>query len=146
MQQLTAEDVKLFFANTQQITFEVTERCNLNCKYCGYGSLYNNKDPRHNNNLTTNDALALLRKIKELWSKGYDVSGPSVIHISFYGGEPLLNMSLIRQIIDYVESEMKTFSKDFQFSMTTNAVLLRKYIVTTQYPYRNRYAAFTLAN
>ena len=101
---------------------------NLNCKYCGYGSLYNNKDPRHNNNLTTNDALALLRKIKELWSKGYDVSGPSVIHISFYGGEPLLNMSLIRQIIDYVESEMKTFSKDFQFSMTTNAVLLRKYI------------------
>lgn len=128
MQQLTAEDVKLFFANTQQITFEVTERCNLNCKYCGYGSLYNNKDPRHNNNLTTNDALALLRKIKELWSKGYDVSGPSVIHISFYGGEPLLNMSLIRQIIDYVESEMKTFSKDFQFSMTTNAVLLRKYI------------------
>ena len=66
MQQLTAEDIKLFFANTQQITFEVTERCNLNCKYCGYGSLYNNKDPRHNNNLTTNDALVLLKKIKEL--------------------------------------------------------------------------------
>lgn len=128
MQQLTAENIKLFFANTQQITFEVTERCNLNCKYCGYGSLYNNKDPRHNDNLTKNDAITLLRKIKELWTKGYDVSGPAIIHISFYGGEPLLNMELICQIIDYVESEMKNFAKEFIFSMTTNAILLRKYI------------------
>lgn len=26
-------DIKAFFANTPQITFEVTEKCNLNCTY-----------------------------------------------------------------------------------------------------------------
>ena len=128
MKQLTAQDIKLFFANTQQITFEVTERCNLNCKYCGYGSLYNNKDPRHNGNLTKTNALALLKNIKELWGNGYDASGPSVIHVSFYGGEPLLNMELIRQVVDYVESDMRNDSKKFVYSMTTNATLLRRYI------------------
>lgn len=128
MKQLTAHDIKLFFANTQQITFEVTERCNLNCKYCGYGSLYNNKDPRHNNNLTVDNALALLRKMKELWDSGYDISGRSIIHVSFYGGEPLINMGLVYEIIDYIETELGGYSKEFMYSMTTNAVLLHNYI------------------
>ncbi len=31
-------------ANTPQITFEVTDLCNLNCVYCGYGKLYADND------------------------------------------------------------------------------------------------------
>ncbi|MBQ8959313.1 MAG: hypothetical protein IJ057_13575 [Bacteroidales bacterium] len=27
-------------ANTPQITFEVTDACNLCCEYCAYGKLY----------------------------------------------------------------------------------------------------------
>ncbi len=30
--------------NLRQITFEVTDRCNLKCKYCGYGEFYDNYD------------------------------------------------------------------------------------------------------
>lgn len=37
---LTGNDVKWNLCNTRQIIFEVTERCNLRCYYCGYGSLY----------------------------------------------------------------------------------------------------------
>ena len=37
---LTALDVKRQLANLKQLTFEVTNICNLNCRYCGYGDFY----------------------------------------------------------------------------------------------------------
>lgn len=33
---IKACNIKEYLANTPQITFEVTERCNLSCVYCGY--------------------------------------------------------------------------------------------------------------
>jgi len=48
---LSSEIVKNTFANTRQITFELTERCNLNCEYCGYGVLYGDFLPRQNKDL-----------------------------------------------------------------------------------------------
>ena len=32
--------------NLSQVTFEVTDACNLQCKYCGYGELYDGYDTR----------------------------------------------------------------------------------------------------
>lgn len=32
----------------KQIVFEVTDSCNLKCKYCGYGDLYSGYDERTN--------------------------------------------------------------------------------------------------
>jgi len=34
---LEVKDVEVSLANTPQITFEITDACNLNCDYCGYG-------------------------------------------------------------------------------------------------------------
>lgn len=36
MVELSADNVLEYLANTPQITFEITERCNLSCIYCGY--------------------------------------------------------------------------------------------------------------
>lgn len=36
--------------NLGQITFEVTDACNLKCKYCGYGEFYGHYDNRNNQN------------------------------------------------------------------------------------------------
>ena len=36
---LTEEQIFSKLVNLEQLTFEVTDACNLNCKYCGYGSL-----------------------------------------------------------------------------------------------------------
>lgn len=99
MIKLTPEEVKECLATTPQITFEVTERCNLNCTYCGYGKLYSDKDSRSDRNLHADDAIAFLSFIKKLWEDGYDTTGESVVYISFYGGEPLLNMPFIKEIV-----------------------------------------------
>ena len=128
MIKLTPEEVKECLATTPQITFEVTERCNLNCTYCGYGKLYSDKDSRSDRNLHADDAIAFLSFIKKLWEDGYDTTGESVVYISFYGGEPLLNMPFIKEIVFFVENQLQSYNKHFVFSMTTNAILLPHYI------------------
>lgn len=125
---ITEQNIKEFFANSPQITFEVTERCNLRCKYCGYGELYGNKNHSHNRDLQIDDAIRVLEYIRSLWLEGYDSNGKSNIYISFYGGEPLLNMDFVKNIISYIEREMNMFEKKFIYSMTTNALLLKKHI------------------
>lgn len=125
---ITSSQIKSYFANTPQISFEVTERCNLHCKYCGYGELYNNKGKRFNRNLDINDAICLLKSIKGLWEEGYDATGISNVYVSFYGGEPLLNIRLIKEIVSFIEEYMSGFNRKFIYTMTTNAILLKDHI------------------
>ena len=46
--------------NLRQLVFEVTERSNLNCKYCGYGEMYNNYDSRNQKHLEIAKGLRLI--------------------------------------------------------------------------------------
>jgi uncharacterized protein len=45
----------------------------------------------------------------------------------FFGGEPLLNMEFIKQIVNYLE-ENPCSVRYFTFSMTTNSILLERYM------------------
>ena len=90
--------IKLELANLKQIVFEVTERCNLNCKYCGYGQLYNFYDPRHYNDLNVLKAKTLINYLIKLWDSNLYSSYENSVVFSFYGGEPLLNMEFIKQM------------------------------------------------
>lgn len=51
--------------------------------------------------------------------------------ISFYGGEPLLEMKLIHEIIAYANKVFK--GKNIRYNMTTNATLLNDEIVKFLY-------------
>ena len=53
---ITSEKVTNLIANLPQLVFEVTDACNLKCKYCAYGELYNDYDKRENKKyLETNE-------------------------------------------------------------------------------------------
>lgn len=127
MKYLDDISIKRTLANTRQIVFEVTERCNLNCYYCGYGSFYSDRGKRTNDDLNYQRAILFLEYMKALWQSEYSDSHNRSICISFYGGEPLLNMKLIQKIIAYIEANMKDVGRIFQYAMTTNALLLNKY-------------------
>ncbi len=114
-------------ANTNQLTLEVTESCNLNCKYCGYGELYNSYDKRDGGSLSFSMAKTIIDYIFDFWHSDYNRSQNNPKRISFYGGEPLLKVKLIKQIIEYVDSKKKS-SDLIKYSMTTNAVLLGSHI------------------
>ena len=80
---LTEEQIFSKLVNLEQLTFEVTDACNLNCKYCGYGSLYSTHEKRENT-------------FMDIWSVHLGITSPRKIIFGFYGGEPLLNMPLIK--------------------------------------------------
>lgn len=111
----------------KQVVFEVTDSCNLNCKYCGYGDMYTGYDARKGQNLSFRDAKAIIDYLLELWDKSKQTSLDEFVAISFYGGEPLINMKLIKDIVLYLES-LKHTPRFFRYSMTTNAILLDRYM------------------
>lgn len=45
---ITKEDIEQNLINLRQLVFEVTDSCNLRCKYCGYADLYEGYDKREN--------------------------------------------------------------------------------------------------
>ena len=116
---ITSEDVKRSLSNSPQLTFEITDACNLKCEYCGYGKFYSDYDERKSTRLSPQRAKVLLDYLGSLWRSEFNVSHSQNVYISFYGGEPLMNVPFIKEIISYVE-ELDCPSRSFTFNMTAN--------------------------
>lgn len=115
------------FNSTQQLVFEVTDKCNLNCTYCSYGPLYTNYDERYKKDLDFKTIKAVLDYYAPFWEKRAKANYKEKINISFYGGEPLMKLKLIKKTIYYLKE--KNYPEDFfTFSLTTNALLLKESI------------------
>lgn len=109
--------------STKNVTFVVTESCNLACTYCyechKNASMIMNKETAKKaiDMLLENDRAADYINSKET---------PCVI-IEFIGGEPLLQIDLMDYICDYFRyktSEMRHPWRDYHmFSITTNGIL-----------------------
>ena len=127
-QYIKPEDIIFLLANLPQLVFEVTDACNLQCKYCGYGYFYDDYDKRENQKLSTEKAMRLIDYLVSYWNSNMNQSFKHRVYISFYGGEPLLNMPFIESIVDYANSKIKNSNLILEFSMTTNAILLNKYM------------------
>lgn len=106
----------------EQIVINVTEDCNLRCRYCFLSETYENT--RNRTGDTMNEAVAFqaldffflkMKKIAE-YNPG------KMCAVTFYGGEPLLNFSLIQKCIDYTK---KNCPVSFIFNLTTNGILLK---------------------
>lgn len=122
------ENIKYYLSNTRNITFEVTERCNLSCDYCIYGKYYTIGKSHQNRDLNINFAKNTIDFLFNLWNSPLNSSYDSKISIGFYGGEALLNFEFIYEIVNYVKGLPFFNQNRIEFSMTTNGVLLNKYI------------------
>lgn len=123
----SSETIKMNLANLRQLLIEVTDACNLQCKYCGYGELYANYDKREAKQQQFENVKLLIDRLSELWRSEYNTSYNKNITVGFYGGEPLMNMRLIKETIAYLES-LQDINVSFSYNMTTNGVLLNKYM------------------
>ncbi len=94
-------------------TIWVTRACNMNCGYCYEGS------KKQNNYMKEDTAEAVVNwMIKTAASMEKEF-----YHVRFHGGEPLLNMEIIKYIIDRLDNQ-KAFR--FIYEITTNAYCLRE--------------------
>lgn len=108
-------------SHLNQVVFEVTQKCNLRCKYCIYNDF--------------NDEFRDFSYIDMEWEtlkKGLDYvkehSGNKII-IGFYGGEPLVNFDLVKKGIEYFQTICKE-DQEVIFTMTTNLTLVTEEIAS----------------
>lgn len=123
----TAADVDRCISNSAQLTFELTDRCNLKCTYCAYGEMYDNYDARETGMLNFETAKLIIDYYLSKHNSANNYSYNRNISIGFYGGEPLLNFKLIKEIVEYIKAK-KLNNGIVSFSMTTNGLLLEKHI------------------
>ena len=101
------------------ITLMISQECNLMCSYC-YGS--NNFHERMN---LMSEGLAIDAINFLLSNSGQNRD----LTICFFGGEPLINFSLIKKIVTYCRKK-ETETKKFSFTMTSNGTILNNEIET----------------
>ena len=106
-----------FTNSISDIQLMLAEKCNLACKYCWCPS--NHPSGKLMSQEVAQSALDML----------FEHSSSNEVRITLFGGEPLLNKSLIDYIEIYSKKLAKKFSKKITYVMTTNATLLDdKYI------------------
>jgi len=119
-----ADSVKSNLVSLKQLTFEITQSCNLNCAYCVYES--GNYVHFRSGSTKSLEFETAKRSIDQIWQliKERD---KKEFTIGFYGGEPLIYFPVIKKIADY---STKTFYKwKLSFSITTNSTLLTDEII-----------------
>ncbi|MGL5713565.1 MAG: radical SAM protein [Paraclostridium sp.] len=106
--------------NTQMkhLSIEMTEKCNLRCKYCIYHEEQGGFRTFGKEDIT----FDVIKKAIDLLA----ISSEKEVYVSFYGGEPLLKFDLIKQSIEYCKE--KLVGKKIHHNMTTNATLITKEI------------------
>lgn len=98
----------------RQIILEVTEQCNLRCKYC----IYNEAFERNRNFSAKNMEWDVAKRALDFAA----LHSQEKLTIGFYGGEPLLRFSLVKQCVDYARKIMS--DKEIIYSFTTNLTLV----------------------
>ena len=98
----------------QQVILELTEQCNMRCRYCIYNE--------HNEGYRNFSPKAMTWEVaKRAVEYARDNSGDKVA-VSFYGGEPLVQFELMKKTIDYSRQIIK--GKELTFSFSTNLTLV----------------------
>ena len=102
-------------APVKSMCLNVAHDCNLRCEYC----------------FAAKGDFGCGRKLMplEVGKKAIDFliehsKGRRNLELDFFGGEPLMNFKVVKQIVEYARSQEEKHNKKFRFTMTTNGLLL----------------------
>ena len=97
------------------LCLHIAHDCNLACQYCfaGEGEYHGRR------------ALMSFEVGKKALDFLIANSGNRRnLEVDFFGGEPLMNWEVVKQLVEYGRSQEKIHNKNFRFTLTTNGVLL----------------------
>lgn len=102
-------------APIKAMCLHIAHDCNLRCKYC-FASTGDFGEGRKYMPL-------------EVGKKAIDFliehsQGRHNLELDFFGGEPLMNFDVVKQIVEYARQKEKKYNKNFRFTITTNGMLL----------------------
>lgn len=102
------------------LCLNISHKCNLRCSYCFADGGSYSSEQKNMSKQVARAAIDFL--IKNSGSR-------KNLEVDFFGGEPLLNMDVVRDTIDYARSLEKPHNKNFRFTITTNGLLLTDQLI-----------------
>lgn len=119
--QLFSEDDYAQFADkmidspVKAMCLNVAHDCNLRCKYCFASTGDFGGERKLMSVETGKKAIDYLLKYSDSRHN---------LEMDFFGGEPLMNFDMVKEVVTYARSKEKEYNKNFRFTITTNGVLL----------------------
>ena len=102
------------------LCLHIAHDCNLACRYC-----FAEEGEYHGRR-----ALMSFEVGKKALDFLIANSGNRVnLEVDFFGGEPLMNWDVVKQLVEYGRSQEEAHNKKFRFTLTTNGVLLNDEIM-----------------
>ena len=97
------------------LCLHIAHTCNLNCSYC-----FASQGKYHGDR-----AVMSFEVGKRALDFLVENSGSRRnLEVDFFGGEPLMNFDVVKQLVAYARSIEKEKGKNFRFTLTTNGVLI----------------------
>lgn len=107
--------------NLKGMILQLTQNCNLKCRYCIFAGETNLSRSHNPKNMTWDIAKKSIDFFKEN-SKFSDE-----VEIGLYGGEPFLSFDLIKRCVTYINEML--FDKTIHYKVTTNGTVMNKEIL-----------------
>ncbi len=108
-------DIKARPTNLKAMCLHIAHDCNLCCKYCFAG------EGEYSGDRSLMSFEVGKRALDFLIEQSGDRKN---LEVDFFGGEPLMNFEVVKQLVEYARSIEKEKGKNFRFTLTTNGVLL----------------------
>lgn len=97
------------------LCLHVAHTCNLNCSYC-----FASQGKYHGDR-----AIMSLEVGKRALDFLIENSGTRRnLEVDFFGGEPLMNFDVVKELVAYAREQEKIHNKNFRFTLTTNGMLI----------------------
>ena len=108
----------------QTMVMNLANQCNLSCEYCyefGEDKLATPEGKKKFMDLDT-----AKQSVQFLFEQA---GSRSAVHITFFGGETLMNFPLLKQVVEYANGQATERQVKVDYSLTTNATLLTPQII-----------------
>jgi len=109
----------------QTIVMNVTNQCNLSCSYCYEYGEDRIATPEGKTKFMSEETAR--STVDFLLNQS---PGRRMVHLTFFGGETLLNFPVVKSTIGYARDKAAEMGKYIDFSMTTNATMLTSEIIS----------------
>lgn len=112
-EETTAYPVKS--GEVKALCLHICHDCNLRCRYC-----FADEGAYH----ATREMMSLETAKAAIDFLIRESGNRKVLEVDFFGGEPLMNLNVIKETVYYAKAEAAKRGKRFLFTTTTNGVLL----------------------
>ena len=97
------------------LCLHIAHTCNLNCSYC-----FASQGKYHGDRAVMSFEVGKQALDFLIANSGTRRN----LEVDFFGGEPLMNFDVVKQLVAYARSIEKEHNKNFRFTLTTNGVLI----------------------